>query len=225
MAIKHKELQIPLTGSSVVLKGDLYVPSKTQGLVLLVHGYGSSRHSTRNRHVAGTLQGAGLATLLFDFMAPEEEVAPSRMFDVELLGARLVDVTRWVRRAVQLEGPLGYFGATTGAAAALIAASKLQNEVSAVVSRGGRPELAGEAVLGKVEAPTLFIVGEEDRETLENTLRAREWLPRRSELEIIPGGSHFFKEPGALEAVAHLATDWFLGCFQHRSEVVIKKLA
>jgi len=196
-------------GRAVRLPGDLTVPDAAHGVVLFAHGSGSTRRSPRNVLVATLLNRAGLATLLFDLLTPEEAFDRSLVFDIPLLADRLLAATRTVRDAGGAEGlPLGYFGASTGAAAALWAAADLGDAVSAVVSRGGRPDLAGER-LARVTAPTLLIVGGEDHEVLELNRQARRSLRCPNELEIVPGAGHLFEEPGALERVAELATDWF----------------
>ncbi|HVZ27589.1 MAG TPA: alpha/beta family hydrolase [Rhizomicrobium sp.] len=178
--------------------------------MIFAHGSGSSRFSTRNREVADALNQAGMATLLFDLLHPAEESVRNRanVFDIALLAERLLDAVAWAGRGPATGLPLGFFGASTGAAAALVAAAELGNKVSAVVSRGGRPDLAG-AALARVTAPTLLIVGGNDREVLDlNRLAARQ-LKAVSSLEIIPGATHLFPEPGAMEGVMVLARSWF----------------
>jgi|SRR5581483_4945435 len=187
----------------------LVVPEGARGLVVFVHGSGSSRFSPRNRYVAGVLEEAGLATLLVDLLSAEEERVELRArelrFDIELLAGRVVDAVRW---AAALELPVGLFGASTGAAAALVAAAREPGLVRVVVSRGGRPDLAGPA-LGDVRAPVLLVVGGRDELVLELSRQAQAALAR-AELEVIPGATHLFEERGALERVAELARDWFL---------------
>lgn len=191
------------------LPGELFVPSNPVGIVLFAHGSGSSRHSPRNRAVARALHRAGLATLLFDLLTPEESRDRTNVFDVELLGARLAGATRWARAQDELRSlPLGYFGASTGAAAALIAAAQLPRGVAAVVSRGGRPDLAGSA-LREVAVPTLLIVGGRDREVLQLNRQAQALIPGPCELAVVEGAGHLFEEPGTLAEVAALAGDWF----------------
>jgi len=195
------------------LEGDLDTPSPATGIVVFVHGSGSSRKSVRNRAVAARLRQAGLATLLLDLLTPEEEAIDRLQgrfrFDVALLGERVVAATEWVRSQELLERvPIGYFGASTGAAAALLAAAALGKEVGAVVSRGGRPDLAGVA-LPRVHAPTLLIVGAADTEVLELNRAAFDRLRCEKELRIVSGATHLFEEPGALEEVARLAASWF----------------
>ena len=196
------------------LEGNLVIPSTAQGLVLFAHGSGSSRASPRNRFVARTLQGRGLGTLLFDLLTMDEErrdaVDGHLRFDIPLLARRLGCVTDWVREHERTRPlALGYFGASTGAAAALIAAAARPHDVRAVVSRGGRPDLAAEA-LGRVHSPTLLIVGGEDNVVLAFNRQALEVIPAHKRLAVVPGATHLFEEPGALEEVARLAGDWFV---------------
>jgi putative phosphoribosyl transferase len=194
------------------LEGDLIVPSGAAGVVLFAHGSGSSRHSPRNRQVAEHLHRLGLATLLIDLLTESEEIAERQTrhlrFDIGLLAGRLVAATSWLRAEPATERlALGYFGASTGAAAALVAAA--DSDVSAVVSRGGRPDLAGSA-LARVRAPTLLIVGGRDRFVLELNREARDQLNCEKALHVVPGATHLFEEPGALEEVARLAGSWFV---------------
>lgn len=195
------------------LEGDLVLPPGCRGLVLFAHGSGSSRHSARNRLVASRLEALGLGTLLFDLLTEEEgrrdEITRELRFDIDLLSLRMQGATIWVRRQPWSEGfALGYFGASTGAAAALKAAAELGPEIDAVVSRGGRPDLAGNA-LAQVVAPTLLIVGGLDLEVLQLNREAFARLHCAKGLEIVPGATHLFEESGALEAVADLAGAWF----------------
>jgi putative phosphoribosyl transferase len=191
------------------LSGTLTVPLASAGAVIFAHGSGSSRLSPRNVAVARKLNSGGLATLLFDLLTPDEEHRRSYVFDIDLLADRLVGATRWLREQPEAAGHrLGYFGASTGAAAALQAAARLAGEVAAVVSRGGRPDLAA-GHLPAVTAPTLLIVGGRDDVVVELNRQARQQLVCASRLEIVPGATHLFEEPGALEAVADLARDWF----------------
>jgi len=200
--------------STAGLDGDLTVPDDaTRGLVIFAHGSGSSRRSPRNRAVAAVLHGAGMATLLFDLLTPAEEDVDARTrrlrFDIALLAGRLYGATGWVAERAELHGlPLGYFGASTGAAAALVAAAERPDEIGAVVSRGGRPDLAGDR-LPRVEAPTLLIAGGRDSTVLELNRKAAAEMKAPAELEIVSGATHLFEEPGALEQVATLARDWF----------------
>jgi putative phosphoribosyl transferase len=207
-----EELRIP--AGKVQLAGDLVVPALAKGIVLFAHGSGSSRHSPRNRLVARELQRAGMATLLFDLLTAQEEAEEQftrhLRFDIEMLADRLVATTDFVGQRPQSQGlPLGYFGASTGAAAALVAARKRSNLVRAVVSRGGRPDLAGDA-LPQVTAPTLLIVGGADDVVIKLNQDAMEQLKCEKRLEIVPGATHLFEEPGTLEQVAKLASDWFV---------------
>ncbi len=204
-------VQVP--AREVTLAGDLGIPADPKGVVLFAHGSGSSRHSPRNRLVADYLHQVGLATLLFDLLTPEEERVDQRTaelrFDIELLAHRLIGATAWVAGQRQLAGlKLGYFGASTGAAAALVAAAGVRHPVGAIVSRGGRPDLAGTA-LARVRAPTLLIVGGEDRVIIDLNRDALEHLECEKRLEIIPGATHLFEQAGALEQVAGLAREWF----------------
>jgi dienelactone hydrolase len=197
-----------------VLEGNLTSRDPVNGVVLFAHGSGSSRHSPRNQFVARTLNNAGLATLLLDLLTPDEEAVDlytrKHRFDVALLAGRLVHASRWAREQQQLRDlAIGYFGSSTGAAAALIAAADLAEEISAVVSRGGRPDLAGDT-LPKVNAPTLLLVGGEDRVVLELNERARTQMRCKVKIEIVPGATHLFEEPGALEQVAAQASQWFV---------------
>jgi dienelactone hydrolase len=194
------------------LEGDLRMPERAGGLVLFAHGSGSSRHSPRNRYVARLLNEANLATLLVDLLTFEEEMIDRRTvhlrFDIGLLATRLAAVTDWLaRQPATRDLPVGYFGASTGAAAALVAAAE-RPHVRAIVSRGGRPDLAGRA-LRLVRAPTLLIVGGEDREVIELNREAYAQLLCEKQLVIVPGATHLFEEPGALDVVAQLAREWF----------------
>ncbi|MFB4283361.1 dienelactone hydrolase family protein [Nonomuraea sp. MTCD27] len=191
------------------MSGDLIVPDAALGVVVFVHGSGSSRHSPRNRYVAGALNEAGLGTLLFDLLTPEEEADRANVFDIGLLAGRLLERTSWVREQPEAAGlPIGYFGASTGAAAALWAAAEPDNEIAAIVSRGGRPDLAGPR-LAAVRAPTLLIVGGRDPVVVELNEEAQRHLRADGRLTVVPGATHLFEEPGALEAVADHAGDWF----------------
>jgi putative phosphoribosyl transferase len=206
-AIRTKPVEV--TAGELGLSGDLTVPPQAAGLVIFAHGSGSSRLSPRNRLVAEALNARGLATLLFDLLTPEEEADRANVFDIRLLGDRLTAATRWAGRAPQVgQLTLGYFGASTGAAAALWAAAELGDGIRAVVSRGGRPDLAEER-LADVTAPTLLIVGGNDWTVLELTEQAARFLNCPHELAVVPGATHLFEEPGALERVAELAGDWF----------------
>jgi len=193
-----------------LIEGALECPPESQGLVLFAHGSGSSRHSPRNNYVARVLRERGLATLLFDLLTPEEDCAYATRFDIPLLTQRLLEVTDWAKRqpATALL-PMGYFGASTGAAAALIAAAALGDGIAAVVSRGGRPDLAPARDLARVQCPSLLLVGACDEEVLALNRRAAAHMPGPTRLTIVPGATHLFEEPGTLEAVARLAADWF----------------
>ncbi|GAA3507628.1 putative phosphoribosyl transferase [Streptosporangium album] len=195
----------------VRLPGQLVIPEKARGVIVFVHGSGSGRHSPRNRQVAATLNRAGLGTLLFDLLTPEEGADRDNVFDIGLLADRLVRVTGWLRDQPRAAGiPIGYFGASTGAAAALRAAAEPGNEVAAVVSRGGRPDLAGPR-LDAVRAATLLIVGGDDGAVLDLNRAAQQRLRCENLLQVVPGATHLFEERGALETVAALARDWFTG--------------
>jgi pimeloyl-ACP methyl ester carboxylesterase len=209
--MKSTEVSIPLKGAT--LKGDLNLPPQASGLVLFAHGSGSSRHSPRNQFVAGKIAEVGLGTLLFDLLTPEEEQAEASTrhlrFDIPFLADRLVGATRWaLDETTSRDLEAGYFGASTGAAAALVAAAELGNTISAVVSRGGRPDLAGEA-LSRVTAPTLLIVGGNDRDVLALNEDAYGQMNCERALWIVPEASHLFEEPGALGTVAQMASRWF----------------
>jgi alpha-beta hydrolase superfamily lysophospholipase len=200
-----EEVLVPV--GAVSLPGHLTVPGQPRGAVVFTHG--SSRHSPRNRLVADVLNGAGFATLLFDLLTPPEEADRANVFDVELLARRLVDATAWLRRRPELAGlPLGCFGASTGTAAALAAAAEPGASIAAVVSRGGRPDLAG-ARLAAVSAPTLLIVGGDDVVVAEPNREADRLLAGEHRMRLVPGATRLFEEPGALEEVARLAADWF----------------
>jgi dienelactone hydrolase len=208
-----REHLVRVAAGPVALEGSLTVPAAAAGVVLFAHGSGSSRHSPRNRYVAQELNAAGLATLLLDLLTPREEATDAHdahlRFDIDLLAERLVGATDWLRQEPET-APLavGYFGASTGAAAALVAAAARPG-VGAVVSRGGRPDLAGEA-LERVEAPTRLVVGANDTQVLRlNREALRRLGAAEKQLRVVPGAGHLFEEPGALEEVARLATAWF----------------
>jgi putative phosphoribosyl transferase len=203
----EREIEIP--SGKRKLSGVLNVPAGARGVVTFAHGSGSGRLSPRNQFVAGVLQEAGLATLLMDLLEEEEADDREKVFDIELLAERLQSAANWLRRAPETRAlNLGYFGASTGAGAALVAAARHPEAVKAVVSRGGRPDLAG-ADLPVVQAPTLLIVGGNDDVVIELNEKALRLLRCPKELVIIPGATHLFPEPGALEEVARLATEWF----------------
>jgi putative phosphoribosyl transferase len=195
---------------AVRLPGYLTVPEDAPGIVVFVHGSGSSRHSPRNRYVARILNDGGLGTLLFDLLTPDEEAARANVFDIGLLAGRLAEVTHWLRaQSAASRAPIGYFGARTGAAAALAAAAEPGTDIGAVVSRGGRPDLAGTR-LAAVTAPTLLIVGGNDEVALILNRQAQAELSCENKLAIVPGATHLFEEPGTLDTAATLARDWFL---------------
>lgn len=205
-------VKIPVGGA--IIEGNLVVPPAAKGVVLFAHGSGSSRFSPRNQYVAKVLNKAGLATLLIDLLTKEEEETDMRTgqfrFDIDLLSQRLIAATEWLRKnPITKNLVFGYFGASTGAAAALIAAAKLPAEIKTVVSRGGRPDLAVD-YLQKVKAPTLLIVGGNDTVVLDLNKKAMQSLSAAKKLEIVPGASHLFEERGKLEEVARLSVDWFL---------------
>jgi dienelactone hydrolase len=208
-----EEREVHVAAGAITLDGALVVPGGARGIVLFAHGSGSSRHSPRNRFVAEQLQAGGLGTLLIDLLTAEEEAvdAGSRAlrFDLGLLSERLVGAIDWLRRQpATRELPVGLFGASTGGGAALVAAAARPDAVGAVVSRGGRPDLAGNA-LPLVRAPTLFIVGGRDEPVIELNRQAMASMRSPVRLEIVPGATHLFEEPGALDQVARLARDWF----------------
>lgn len=212
----RREVSIPAGG--VWLEGEVRVPAKGKGMVLFVHGSGSSRHSPRNQYVAGVLGESGMATLLFDLLTTEEEredrAGGRWRFDIELLTGRLLDLARWIYHSADYcHLPVGLFGASTGAAAALRAAAELRTQVSAVVSRGGRPDLAG-AALESVTAPTLLIVGGNDDVVLRLNQEALERLHCEKRMHIVPGATHLFEEAGTLEEAARTASQWFQSHFQ-----------
>jgi pimeloyl-ACP methyl ester carboxylesterase len=195
--------------ASAHLEGDLQVPEGARAIVVFAHGSGSSRFSARNRRVAEHLREAGFGTYLVDLLTPHEDLVPGARFDIGLIGRRLVAATRWLDEEKGAgRFALGYFGASTGAAAALVAAATLDGRIGAVVSRGGRPDLAWSA-LSLVHAPTLLIVGEDDREVLELNRRASRMLRCANEIAVVPGATHLFEEPGALDLVERLAAAWF----------------
>ncbi len=203
-----KAVRIPVDGAR--LEGDLDVPSGARGLVIFAHGSGSSRFSPRNRQVAATLREHGLATLLFDLLGAHEDTAISARFDIVRLSARLEAAVEWTTRQPDVALlPIGLFGASTGAAAALTVAARLPRTIRAVVSRGGRPDLAGHAALGDVKAPTLLIVGSADTDVVNLNKSALASMNQTVELVLVPGATHLFDEPGALERVASLASAWF----------------
>lgn len=208
------EHPIIIPSDSVHLDGILHIPKDAKSLVIFVHGSGSSRFSVRNQHVAAILNKAKLATLLFDLFTPEEDAIDSQTcelrFDIEFLAKRLIDVTHWcLKQLVTHNLTIGYFGASTGGGASIMAAAHEPHTVKAIVSRGGRPDLAGES-LAHVETPTLLIVGGDDIAVIEMNKNAMSQMHCKVDLKIIPGATHLFEEPGALDAVAELAKAWFV---------------
>jgi putative phosphoribosyl transferase len=219
------EQSIQISIDSISLSGDLSIPPNAQGIVLFAHGSGSGRHSPRNRYVAKVLQEASLSTLLFDLLTEDEEIIDEQTrhlrFDIELLANRLIGATDWLLQQQQFDAStsgnipsIGYFGASTGAAAALMAAAKRADIIKAVVSRGGRPDLAGDEYLDQVRAPTLLLVGGNDEPVIGLNQEAYDKLKLLKEknekrLTIVPGATHLFEEPGKLEQVAQLASEWF----------------
>ena len=207
---RTRETLVHVAADGVELEGALAIPDAALGAVLFAHGSGSSRHSPRNNYVAEALQQAGLATLLIDLLSQSEDLVYAARFDIPLLTRRLLAATRWLREypgSAQLA--IGYFGASTGAAAALQAAAAQENRIAAVVSRGGRPDLAGPDALRQVRAPTLLIVGGRDEEVISLNRQAYALMDCERALEIVPGATHLFEEPGTLAQVAALAAQWF----------------
>jgi putative phosphoribosyl transferase len=212
MTSMEQAIKIPV--GSVEVEGNMFLPSETGCLIIFVHGSGSSRFSPRNQYVAKEFNKASMGTLLFDLLTPgeeeEDELTAEYRFDIALLSQRLIGVTEWLRVDPQTSKlKLGYFGASTGAAAALIAAAKMPDAISAVVSRGGRPDLAGQQYLSRVEAPTLLLVGGDDEEVIELNRQAQNQMTNENKLLIVQGATHLFEEPGKLEEVSRFATDWF----------------
>jgi len=213
-----RDEEVEVLAGLLRLAGHLTVPEVTKGVVVFAHGSGSSRHSPRNRLVAGVLNESGFATLLFDLLTVDEEVDRANVFDIELLAGRLTNVTRWLRTQPDVgDLAVGYFGASTGAGAALWAAAQPDSDVSAVVSRGGRPDLAAER-LPEVRSPTLLIVGSLDDAVLALNRKAQALLRCENSLCVVPGATHLFEEPGTLEAAAGHARDWFAGHLTHTSQ-------
>jgi putative phosphoribosyl transferase len=206
-AVRDDEIEVQ--AGPVTVAGHLTLPEEAYGVVVFAHGSGSSRRSPRNRYVAAVLNDAGLGTVLFDLLTDQEAADRAKVFDVDLLAGRLLDVTAWLRRQPDTcDHRIGYFGASTGAAAALLAAADPSPDVAAIVSRGGRPDLAV-AKLAQVRVPTLLVVGGHDDIVLDLNRKAQAQLWCENRLEIIPGATHLFEEKGALEQVAHLAAGWF----------------
>ncbi|OGQ56046.1 MAG: hydrolase [Deltaproteobacteria bacterium RIFCSPLOWO2_02_FULL_53_8] len=216
--LRAGEESVWISTDGVRLEGTLGVPSSASGLILFAHGSGSSRHSPRNNFIANQFRKAGFATLLFDLLTHDEDLTYKTRFDITLLAGRLVAATRWAADNESVAGlPIGYFGASTGAAAAINASVIMGQAVSAVVSRGGRPDMSGD-YLNMVTVPTLLIVGGADSVVLELNKAAADRIPAEKELAIIPGATHLFEEPGALEEAARLATEWFLKRLINKSE-------
>jgi len=206
--VRDEDVVVQTGGARLI--GHLTIPEECAGLVIFAHGSGSSRHSPRNRFVAAVLNSAGLGTLLFDLLTPDEELDRAAVFDIELLAERLEVVTQWLEAQPEARGlHIGFFGASTGAGAALWAAAHPNSSIAAIVSRGGRPDLAG-SKLDQVRAPTLLIVGGHDEGVLELNRQAQTQLRCESHLAVVPGATHLFEEPGALEEVSRLAADWLL---------------
>lgn len=205
----EKLVHIPVDGTFI--EGMLVLPKNAKGLVLFAHGSGSSRHSPRNNYVAQVLHHNGIGTLLMDLLTPEEDMNYQTRFDIPLLTERLLAATRWVKSEAQTHAlPLGYFGASTGAAAALQSAAILGENICAVVSRGGRPDMAGKDYLSRLKSPTLLLVGGLDDVVIALNQDAYALMHCKKELSIIPGATHLFEEPGTLEKVAHQAAAWFV---------------
>ena len=203
------EQQVSIPAGGVTLEGSLVLPPAARAAVIFAHGSGSSRLSPRNRFVAGVLQEAGIGTLLFDLLTRDEDTVYENRFDIELLTDRLKSATIWLQKQPQTKGfSLGYFGASTGTASALRAAADLGRQIGAVVSRGGRPDMAYEA-LSRVKAPVLLIVGGNDSLVIELNRSAYDKIAAEKRIEIVPGATHLFEEHGALEEVSRLAADWF----------------
>ncbi len=210
---RDEDVQLRVADGTITLDGHLTIPANAAGIIIFVHGSGSSRHSPRNRFVASQLNDAGLGTLLFDLLTSDEEVERANVFDIQALAARLADVTCWLREQPGgLHAALGYFGASTGAAAALWAAAEPGAHIDAVVSRGGRPDLA-ETRLRDVRSPTLLIAGSRDEIVLGLNKQAQQQLRCENRLAIVPGATHLFEEPGALRTVTRLAREWFASHF------------
>ena len=210
MSTHPESVSIPI--DSITLEGSLNIPAHPKGLVLFAHGAGSGRLSSRNQFVAEILQKSGVATLLFDLLTEEEDLIYENRFDINLITARLIAATHWIVKHPNCKNlNIGYFGASTGAAAAINAATEL-NSIKAVVSRGGRPDLSGEH-LNKLKAPVLLIIGGNDDVVIELNKQAYDRITSEKNLVIVPGATHLFEEPGTLEEVARLAKDWFIKYF------------
>ena len=223
---KNGERLVQISAGQKTLEGNLIIPKSSRGIVLFAHGSGSGRHSPRNKYVAEVLQGAGTATLLIDLLTEEEEEIDLQTrhlrFDIDLLAQRSIEATDWLKQEQNIQTKdlsVGFFGASTGAAAALVAAAQRQKIVKAIVSRGGRPDLAGSESLSRVQAPTLLIIGGNDEPVVEMNKDAFKQLTnledneKKKKIVIVPGATHLFEEPGKLEEVADLAKDWFQNNF------------
>jgi putative phosphoribosyl transferase len=222
---KNGERLVQISAGQTTLEGNLIIPKSSRGIVLFAHGSGSGRHSPRNKYVAEVLQDAGIATLLIDLLTEEEEIdlqTRHLRFDIDLLAQRLIEATDWLKQEQNIQTKdlsVGFFGASTGAAAALVAAAQRQKIVKAIVSRGGRPDLAGSESLSRVQAPTLLIIGGNDEPVIEMNKDAFKQLTnledneKKKKIVIVPGATHLFEEPGKLEEVADLAKDWFQNNF------------
>ena len=224
-----KEQTVEIKADHITLGGDLIVPDSARGIVVFAHGSGSSRFSRRNQYVACVLQEEGFATLLFDLLTREEEMLDEETgeyrFNIRLLVDRMKSSTRWLLKNDDVKDlNVGYFGASTGAAAALIAAAEQKDRIEAIVSRGGRPDLAAD-YLPQIKAPTLLIAGGDDSTVVELNKKALQKLTAKKELVIIPGATHLFEEPGALEAVAHAAAEWFTQYLAGDGNNIRKKVA
>lgn len=203
-----------------IIEGNLTLPTNAKGVVIFAHGSGSSRHSPRNKYVAQVLNDADIATLLIDLLTQKEDkidnITREHRFNIKLLAKRLLSATDWILQSARYKNlKIGYFGASTGAAAALVAAAERASRVYAIVSRGGRPDLAGSEILNRIEAPTLLIVGENDKQVIElneMALKQLTKIEKKKKIVIIPGATHLFEEPGTLEEVARVASGWFQ-CF------------
>jgi putative phosphoribosyl transferase len=203
----QKLVNIPV--NSISLEGILTIPANAKGIVIFVHGSGSSRLSPRNNFVAEVLQKASLATLLFDLLTEEEDLTYENRFNIELLTERIITVTNWIKKQPNTKNlTIGYFGASTGAAAAIKAAAKLGSMIKTIVSRGGRPDLAGKA-LGQIQTSILLIVGSNDFEVIQLNQQASQLIKAKKELTLVSGATHLFEEPGTLEQAANLASNWF----------------
>lgn len=222
---RDKNFTVTIPVNKVLVEGILRVPHNPRGIVLFAHGSGSGRYSPRNIYVAGILRQARIATLLFDLLTEEEDLIYENRFNIELLTERLTAVTNWVKKNKEFKNlKFGYFGASTGAASALKAAARIGSDIRAIVSRGGRPDLAMDEIK-KVKSSTLLIVGENDPQVLELNKLAYEVLNTTKKIEIIPGATHLFEEPGTLEKVAELASDWFKKYLTHNFKEAFRKYA